>query len=436
MANFSVLHKGIKELQSRLVFVLVAVVVFRVGIHIPIPGVDLEQVAGIFSQSKMNTILGYFDLFTGGAMSNMSIFTLGVMPYVTSSIAIQLLSYSIPVLQDLRKQGESGRQVMSQYTRYLTVILSVFQGFTFTQLLLSKNMILIPSLTFAYYSILTLTTGTMFLMWLGDQVTRYGVGNGVSLILFSGIVSRFPEALTRLLSQARIGQVQTITLFLVAALVLAVIHFVVYMERGQRQLNLTYPKRQHTGKQLPQNSSKLPLKINMVSVMPPIIAQTLIIFPMMISDFLARSGYVPALQYVSMHFQPGEPLYIISFISLVVFFAFYMTSIMFSSDEIAEQLKKGGALIGGIRPGKSTAQYIDKVITKLTLFGGLYLAFVALLPDIVIRLLNVPLPFGGTSLLISVVIVIEFMAQVQTYLLPGHVESMRGKSAKKLKLLH
>ncbi len=417
-------------------FVLIAVLVFRIGTHIPIPGVDLDQVSQLFSQSGTNTILGYFDLFTGGAMSNMSIFTLGVMPYVTSSIVLQLLSYSVPQLQELRKQGEAGRQVMSQYTRYLTVLLSIFQGFAITQMLLSKNMILIPSWIFAYYSIMTLSTGTMFLMWLGDQVTRYGVGNGVSLILFSGIVSRFPEAVARLFSQARLGQIHMITLFLVAALVAAVIHFVVYMERGQRQLSLTYPKRQHTGKQLPQNSSKLPLKINMVSVMPPIIAQTLIIFPITISDFLARSGYAPGLQFVSMYFQPGEPLYMIVFVSLVVTFAFYMTALMFNTDEIAEQLKKGGALIGGIRPGKSTSQYIDKVLTKLTLFGGLYLAFVALLPDIVIRFLHVPLPFGGTSLLISVVIVIEFMAQVQTYLLPGHVESMRGKSAKKLKLLH
>lgn len=424
-----------KELQSRLLFVLIAILVFRTGAHIPIPGVDLEQLSSIFNQSKTNTILGYFDLFTGGAMSNMSIFTLGVMPYVTSSIVIQLLSYSVPHLQDLRKQGESGRQVMSQYTRYITVVLSMFQGFAITQMLLSKNMILVPSTLFAFYSIMTLTTGTMFLMWLGDQVTRYGVGNGVSLILFSGIVSRFPEAISRLLMQARIGQVHILTLLTVACLVVAVMHFVVYMERGQRQLQLTYPKRQHAGKQQ-QNSSKLPLKINMVSVMPPIIAQTLIIFPVTISDFLARSGYAPFMQNISIYFQPGEPLYIVTYISLVVVFAFYMTALMFNTDEIAEQLKKGGALIGGIRPGKSTAQYIDKVLTKLTLFGGLYLAFVALLPDIIIRFLHVPLPFGGTSLLISVVIVIEFMSQVQTYLLPGHVESVRGKSARKLKLLH
>ncbi|MEC8977936.1 MAG: preprotein translocase subunit SecY [Pseudomonadota bacterium] len=436
MSKFSLLHSGVKELQSRLLFVFIAIVVFRIGTHIPIPGVDLEQIGVIFAHGKTNSILGYFDMFTGGAMSKMSLLTLGIMPYVTASIVIQLLSYSLPKLQDLRKQGESGRQIMNQYTRYLTVILSLVQGFTVTQLLVSKNLILVPYWLFTYYSTITLCTGTMFLMWMGDQITRYGVGNGTSLILFSGIVSRFPEAISRLVQQAKLGQIHSTKLLMVLALVISVISFIVYMERGQRQLQLTYPKRQQLANRVNKNSSKLPLKINMVSVMPPIIAQTLILFPVSIGDFLAKAGVTNSIHRISMYLQPGEPLYMITFVGMVVLFAFYMTAMMYSTDEIADQLKKGGALIGGIRPGKNTAEYIDKILTKLTLFGGIYLAFVALLPDIVIRFLHVPLPFGGTSLLISVVIVIEFMSQVQTYLLPGHVESVRGRSASKLKLLH
>lgn len=434
MMKKGVLHSGIKELRSRLVFVLFALLVFRVGTHIPIPGVDLNQLSQIFQQNKSNMILGYLNMFTGGALSNMSLLTLGIMPYITASIVIQLLSYSFPHLQSLRKEGESGRQKMNQYTRYLTVVLSIFQGYAITKLLLSKDLSLLSPVMFTYNCMLSLSTGTMFLMWLGDQITRYGVGNGVSLIMFTGIVSRFPEAFGKLSMQVRQGQLHTMTLLFVFALVCAVIVFIVYMERGQRQLQLTYPKRHHGGQRMAQSSSKLPLKINMVSVMPPIITQTLILFPVTIFDMLARSGSFTFLQSLGHYMQPGEPLYMVLFVSLVVLFAFYMTAIMYNTDEIAAQLKKSGALIGGIRPGKSTAVYIDKILTKLTLFGGLYLAFVSLLPDILIRVLHVHLPFAGTSMLIAVVIVIEFMSQIQTYLLPGHIESMRSSSAK-LKLL-
>ena len=434
MSSFSMHNKGLAELQSRVLFVLTGILVFRIGVHLPIPGVDLEQITNIFQQNQGNMVLGYFDLFSGGALSNMSLLTLGIAPYITASIAIQLLSYSLPMLQDLRKEGESGRQKMNQYTRHLTFFLSLIQGFGITQFLISNNMTVVSATEFYFLGVLSLSTGTMFLMWLGDQMTRNGIGNGISILIFSGIVSRFPEAIAKLISQARQGQTHMFTLLLVLAIIVSVIVFVVYMERGQRQLPLTYPKRQQGKRMVSQNSSRLPLKINMVGVLPPIIATALISFPLAGLEFFSRGGS-SFLPQISLYLQPGEPLYMLLFVGLVLLFSYYLTAVLYNTDDIADQLKRGGALIAGVRPGVNTAQFIDTILSKLTFFGGLYLAFVAVLPDIVIRFLHIPMTFGGTSLLIAVVVVIEIMSQLQTYLIPGHLDRMRQSSNSQLKLL-
>lgn len=422
------------ELKYRILFVLFAIFVFRVGAHIPLPGIDLDQLSQIFHDNRSNAILGYFDMFTGGALSNMSLLSLGIMPYISSSICMQFLSYSVPSLEQLRKHGgETGRQKINQYTRQLTLLISVLQAFGVSKMIAANSMVVLPVTQFYLLTVISLTTGTMFMMWLGDQITRYGIGNGISILIFSGIVSRFPEAFSKLMSQAKQGQTSYAVIGFVFLLMAAVIVFIVYMERGQRQLQLTYPKRQQGNRMSMNTHSKLPLKINMVGILPPIIAQTLIFFPASIVDFFAVSeqwGIVKQLRYF---IQPGEPLYMIVYVSLVVLFTYYLTALFHDSNEIAKHLKRQGALIGGIRPGKYTSQYIDSVLSKLTFFGGLYLAFVSILPDIVIRFLHIPLLFGGTSLLIAVVCVMDVMSQVQTYLIPGHTAGVRTNN--KLNLL-
>ena len=428
-----------QELQYRILFVLFAVVVFRIGAHIPLPGIDLDQLSQLFQDNRNNAILGYFDMFTGGALSNMSLLSLGIMPYISSSICMQFLSYSIPSLEEMRKHGgEAGRQKINQYTRQLTLIISLVQGFGISKMIAANSMVILPIYEFYFLTVISLTTGTMFMMWLGDQITRYGIGNGISILIFSGIVSRFPEAFGKLMSQARQGQTSFAVIAFVFLLMVAVIVFIVYMERAQRQLHLTYPKRQQGSRMSMQSSSKLPLKINMVGIYPPIIAQTLIFFPASALDFFALSERYSLVRQLRYFVQPGEPLYMILYVSLVMVFAYYLTALFHDSNDIAKHLKRQGALIGGIRPGHFTAKYIDSIMTKLTFFGGIYLAFVSILPDIVIRFLHIPLLFGGTSLLIAVVCVMDVMSQIQTYLLPGVQNAMpggAGASNNKLKLL-
>lgn len=430
---------NMQELQYKILFVLFAIIVFRIGAHIPLPGIDLDQLSQLFQDNRNNAILGYFDMFTGGALSNMSLLSLGIMPYISASICMQFLSYSIPTLEDLRKHGgENGRQKINQYTRQLTLLISLIQGFGISKMIAANSMIIMSVYQFYFLTIVSLATGTMFMMWLGDQITRYGIGNGISILIFSGIVSRFPEAFGKLLSQARQGQTSYAVIAFVFALMVAVIVFIVYMERAQRQLTLTYPKRQQGARMSMQASSKLPLKINMVGIYPPIIAQTLIFFPASAIDFFALSDQYSLIRQLRFFVQPGEPLYLIIYVSLVMVFAYYLTALFHDSNDIAKHLKRQGALIGGIRPGHYTAQFIDTIMSKLTFFGGLYLAFVSILPDIVIRFLHIPLLFGGTSLLIAVVCVMDVMSQIQTYLLPGVQPALAGgpgSSKKKLKLL-
>ena len=426
--------KGIYDLQYRIYFVLFAILVFRIGAHIPLPGIDLDQLSQLFHDNRSNAILGYFDMFSGGALSNMSLLSLGIMPYISSSICMQFLSYSVPSIEELRKHGgETGRQKINQYTRQLTLLISILQAFGVSKMIAANSMVVLPLFQFYMLTVVSLSTGTMFMMWLGDQITRYGIGNGISILIFSGIVSRFPEAFSKLMSQARQGQTSYAVIGFVFVLMVAVIAFIVYMERGQRQLTLTYPKRQQGRRMSMQASSKLPLKINMVGILPPIIAQTLIFFPASIIDFFAVSEHLSFVKQLRYFVQPGEPLYLILYVALVISFTYYLTALFHDTNEIAKHLKRQGALLSGIRPGHYTANYIDSVLSKLTFFGGMYLAFVSILPDIVIRFLHIPLLFGGTSLLIAVVCVMDVMSQIQTYLLPGAQGS--GASNNKLGLL-
>ena len=427
---------NIQDLQYRVLFVLFAILVFRIGAHVPLPGIDLDQLNQLFHDNRNNAILGYFDMFTGGALSNMSLLSLGIMPYISASICMQFLSYSIPSIEDLRKHGgEAGRQKINQYTRHFTLLISLIQGLGVSKMIAANGMAIVPPYQFYMLTVISLSTGTMFMMWLGDQITRYGIGNGISILIFSGIVSRFPEAFSKLMSQAKQGQTSYAVIAFVFALMVAVIVFIVYMERAQRQLILTYPKRQQGARMSMQASSKLPLKINMVGIYPPIIAQTLIFFPAASLDFFAVSEHWSFVKQLRYFVQPGEPLYMIMYVGLVMLFAYYLTALFHDSNEIAKHLKRQGALIGGIRPGQYTANHIDSIMTKLTFFGGLYLAFVSILPDIVIRFLHIPLLFGGTSLLIAVVCVMDVMSQIQTYLLPGVQPGGSQSPNSKLRLL-
>ena len=427
--------KNIQELQNKILFVLMCILVFRTGAHIPLPGIDLDELSRLFSSNKQNAILGHIDMFTGGALSNMSILSLGIMPYISSSICMQFLSHSIPWLEDLRKNGgEAGRQKINQYTRQLTLLMSIVQALGVSKMVTASSTVLLPQSQFYVLAILSLATGTMFLMWLGDQITRYGIGNGISIIIFSGIVSRFPEALAKLISQSRQGQTSNIVILFVFVVMVAVITFIVFIERAQRQLLLTYPKRQQ-GKQITsQGCSTLPLKINLVGIYPPIIAQTLIFFPASIFDFFAISENWSIVKQIRYFVQPGEPLYLILYVSLVMLFTYYLTALFHDTNDIAKHLKRQGALISGIRPGKQTAQYIDSILSKLIFFGGLYLACVSILPDITIRYLQLPLLFGGTSLLISVVCVMDVMSQVQTHLISGPGPVSANQNGRKLLL--
>lgn len=427
---------NIQDLQYRVLFVLFAILVFRIGAHVPLPGIDLDQLNQLFHDNRNNAILGYFDMFTGGALSNMSLLSLGIMPYISASICMQFLSYSIPSIEELRKHGgETGRQKINQYTRHFTLLISLIQGLGVSKMIAANGMAIVPPYQFYLLTVISLSTGTMFMMWLGDQITRYGIGNGISILIFSGIVSRFPEAFSKLMSQAKQGQTSYAIIAFVFALMVAVIVFIVYMERAQRQLILTYPKRQQGTRMSMQASSKLPLKINMVGIYPPIIAQTLIFFPASSLDFFAASEHWSFVKQLRYFVQPGEPLYMILYVGLVMLFAYYLTALFHDSNDIAKHLKRQGALIGGIRPGQYTANHIDTIMTKLTFFGGLYLAFVSILPDIVIRFLHIPLLFGGTSLLIAVVCVMDVMSQIQTYLLPGVQPGGSQSSNSKLRLL-
>lgn len=421
---------GLSELKRRLLFVLIGIVVFRVGSYIPVPGLNPDAVARLFQQNE-GGLLGMFNMFSGGALSRMTIFALGIMPYISASIVVQMYSTVSPKLIQIKKDGEAGRRKINQYTRYLTLGLSFIQAFFITRWLVGSNTAIDPNITFYVESIITLVTGTMFIMWLGEQMTERGVGNGISLIIFSGIVARFPSAIAQVMNQVRQGQMQVITLILLVVVVTAVTLVVVYFERAQRRISINYAKRQQGNRLYAAQTSHLPLKINMAGVIPPIFAQSIILFPGAIAKFIGTAKGFGWLNEFSLALSFGQPAYMIVFAIAVIFFSFFYTALVFNPKETADNLKQQGAFIPGIRPGEQTANYIDLIMTRLTLAGSIYLALVALLPELLILGWNVPFYFGGTSLLIVVVVLMDFMAQVQAHLMSHQYESLMKKSRTK-----
>ncbi len=418
---------GLGELRRRLIFLLVGILIFRLGAYIPVPGLDPTKLTTFFQQQQ-GGLLGMFNMFAGGALMRMSIFALGIMPYISASIIVQMFATISPKMQELKKEGEAGRRKINQYTRYGTLALSFVQAIGITKWLAGHGIAMDPSFSFYFVSTITLITGTMFLMWLGEQMTERGIGNGISMIIFAGIVARVPSALAEVFTQVRQGQMQMVTLFLLIVFILFVTLLVVFFERAQRRITINYAKRQQGRKLYAAQTTHLPLKINMAGVIPPIFASSIIMFPSAIAQFFGTSSGFGWLNSVSLALSPGQPIYMIIIAIAVIFFAFFYTALVFNPKETADNLKRSGAFIPGIRPGEQTAQYIDLVMTRLTLVGSLYLAGVTLIPQILIDAWNVPFYFGGTSLLIVVVITMDFMAQVQAHLMSHQYESLMKKS--------
>ena len=419
---------GMSELWARLRFLLLAIVVYRIGTHIPVPGIDPERLASMFSQNQ-GTILGLFNMFSGGALERMSILALGIMPYISASIIMQLMSAVTPQLEQLKKEGESGRRKISQYTRYGTVILALIQATGMTVSLAGQNLAYTQGFLFYFVAITSLVTGAVFMMWLGEQVTERGIGNGISMLIFAGIVAGLPSAIGQSLEQARQGELNILVLLFILVLCFVVIYGIVFIERGQRRIAVHYAKRQQGRKSFAAQTSHLPLKVNMAGVISAIFASSILLFPASVAQWFGQGqGNVEWLQELSMAIGPGQPLNIILFTVLIVFFCFFYTALMFNPEEVADNLKRSGAFVPGIRPGKQTANYIDGVLTRLTIFGSAYIAAVCLLPQFLVVAWNVPFYLGGTSLLIVVVVVMDFMAQVQSHLMSHQYEHLMKKS--------
>lgn len=418
---------GLIELRHRLLYVLLAIIVYRIGSHIPVPGIDPERLKSLFDQQQ-GGILDLFNMFSGGALERMSIFALGIMPYISSSIITQLLVATTPSLQQLRKEGDAGRRKISQYTRYGTLALATVQGFAMSSGLASQGLAYSGNFAFHFVAITTLVTGAMFLMWLGEQVTERGVGNGISIIIFTGIVSGFPSAIGQSFEQARQGEISIMALLIIGSLAIGVVAFVVFVERGQRRITINYARRQQGRRMYQQQSSHLPLKVNMAGVIPAIFASSLLLFPASLGQWFGQSPGMEWLQELSLQIAPGQPLNIILFSMGIIFFCFWYTAIMFNPKEVADNLKKSGAFIPGYRPGDQTARHIDTILTRLTLFGSLYMTAVCLMPQFLVVQFNITFQLGGTALLIVVVVVMDFMSQVQTHLMSHQYESLMKKS--------
>lgn len=418
---------GFADLRRRLLFVLLAIIVFRIGSYIPVPGLDPHRLQELFN-AQQNNIIGLFNMFSGGALMRFSIFALGIMPYISASIIIQLLTVLSPKLSELRKEGEAGQRKINKYTRYGTLLLSTFQAIGVSKMLVANNIALSPDFSFYFTTTITLVTGTLFLMWLGEQVTERGIGNGISLIIFSGIVAGLPSAIGRTLEQVREGQLQVVMLLLIIMAIIAVVAFVVFVERGQRKITINYARRVQGGNVYSAKSTHLPLKINMSGVIPPIFASSIILFPATIAQWFGHGKGMEWLGTLGIALQQGQPLHMLLFGAAIIFFCFFYTALVFNPRETAENLKKSGAFIPGIRPGEQTAKYIDTVMTRLTLAGSIYVTLVCLLPEFLILTWNVPFYFGGTSLLIIVVVVMDFMAQVQAHIMSYQYESLLKKN--------
>ncbi|MDE2584545.1 MAG: preprotein translocase subunit SecY [Betaproteobacteria bacterium] len=428
--NNNVISKGGKfgDLKRRLWFLLGALVVYRIGAHIPVPGIDANALAELF-QSQQGGILGMFNMFSGGALSRFTIFALGIMPYISASIIMQLMTVASPQLEALKKEGEAGRRKITQYTRYGTVGLALFQGLGIAIALESQHgLVLEPGFLFRLTTVATLVTGTMFLMWLGEQITERGLGNGISIIIFSGIAAGLPNAIGGLLELVRTGAMHPITAIFITALVFLVTAFVVFVERGQRKILVNYAKRQVGNKIYGGQSSHLPLKLNMSGVIPPIFASSIILFPATAAGWFGSGESMRWLKDVAATLSPGQPIYVMLYAAAIVFFCFFYTALVFNSKETADNLKKSGAFVPGIRPGEQTARYIDKILMRLTLAGAGYITLVCLLPEFLILKWNVPFYFGGTSLLIIVVVTMDFMSQVQAYIMSHQYESLLKKA--------
>ncbi len=420
------------DLRQRLFFVLGALIVYRIGTYIPVPGINPVALAQLFEGSK-SSIVGLFDMFSGGALSRFSVFALGIMPYISASIIMQLMSNVIPQLEQLRKEGESGRRKITQYTRYGTVILATFQALGIAiafEAQSAGNMAVVvnPGIGFKLMTVITLVTGTMFIMWLGEQITERGIGNGISLIIFAGIVAGLPGAIAHTLTLAEKGQYSPLKVLVIVALVIVVTAFVVFVERAQRRVTVNYAKRQVGRQIMAGQTSHLPLKINMSGVIPPIFASSIILLPATVVSWFGESGGFGWLRDVATTLSPGQPIYVVLYASAIIFFCFFYTAIIFNPKETAENLKKSGAFVPGIRPGEQTAAYMDGVMSRLTLAGAAYVTLVCLLPEFMIVQWQVPFYFGGTSLLIVVVVCMDFMAQVQAHLMSHQYESLLRKA--------
>lgn len=437
MANKGAQSGGVlgsmSELKTRILFALGALIVYRIGTYIPVPGVDSNAVAALFNQTK-GSIVDVFNMFSGGALSRLSIFALGVMPYISSSIIIQMMTSIVPSLEQLKKEGEAGRRKITQYTRYGTVVLATFQAVGIAVAIESQQVggapvILIPGLGFKITTAASLVAGTMFLVWLGEQVTERGIGNGISMIIFASIVAGLPSAVTGTLELARTGAFSSLFVLLLFIGALAITFCVVFVERGQRRITVNYAKRQQGRKMLAGQASHLPLKLNMAGVIPPIFASSLILFPASIGSWFGQAEGMGWLSDVATKLQPGEPIYTLIYGGLIIFFCFFYTAMVFNPSDIADNLKKSGAFIPGIRPGIQSAKYIDNVVSKLTLVGAIYITIVCLIPEFLIVKYSVPFYFGGTSLLIIVVVTMDLISQVQSYLMSRQYESILKKSS-------
>lgn len=425
------MQKGMTELWQRIGFLLFALLVFRLGAHIPVPGINPGRLAELFDRNK-DTILSLFNMFSGGALERMSILALGIMPYISASIIMQLASSVIPSMEALKKEGESGRRQINQYTRYATVLLALVQAVGMSAGLQSQGITISSGMAFMVPAVVSLVAGSIFLMWLGEQITERGVGNGISMLIFAGIVAGMPSAIAGALESARQGDISVIGLIVVALLAIAVVAAVIFMERGQRRITVQYAQRQQGRKVFAAQQSHLPLKLNMAGVIPAIFASSLLLFPASLGQWFAQSpnpnAVQRALQEVSLLLAPAQPLYLVLFAALIIFFCYFYTALVFNPRDVADNLKKSGAYIPGIRPGEQTSRYIDSVLGRLTLIGAIYIAAVCLLPMILQVAFNVPFYLGGTSLLIVVVVVMDFMSQVQSHLMSHQYESLMKKA--------
>lgn len=416
------------DLRRRLVFLLLALVVYRIGAHIPVPGIDPAQLEQLF-KGQAGGILSLFNMFSGGSLSRFAVFALGIMPYISASIIMQLMTYVVPTFEQLKKEGEAGRRKITQYTRYGTLGLAIFQSMGIALALEGQaGLVIDPGMAFRLTAVVSLVAGTMFLMWLGEQITERGLGNGISILIFAGIAAGLPSAVAGLLELVRTGAMNILVAIFIIALVVLVTYFVVFVERGQRKILVNYARRQVGNKVYGGQSSHLPLKLNMAGVIPPIFASSIILLPTTVVSWVSTGDSTRWLRDIASALSPGQPIYVALYAAAIIFFCFFYTALVFNSRETADNLKKSGAFIPGIRPGDQTARYIDKILLRLTLAGAVYITAVCLLPEFLILKYNVPFYFGGTSLLIIVVVTMDFMAQVQNYMMSQQYDSLLKKA--------